>query len=352
MATARERIKEELGKGGMLTSAELQEKLPEFNRGNIYTTISGMKLKWKEVVQEGDKYRLIEDAQADKQPEMCDCLDVCGDDRTAKEKGLVCAEKARVQQVPPGVGGRKPPVHWTTEERDILAVEFYKLKTEAPHSASTAFGLAQMILPESRRREITDWQVQVGTWLQPRLALLEMAHQRHATAPQQATAPAPIPPHTQPQLSTYDLVLELVGRCRSLIKDAVGEALKEHLVAAEVTAPKPPKHNPEMQSDGKVKLPRIMIVGLHKAHQQQEVTKEFEGMLDLRFSNTDEPPPLIRSRVASCDRVVLMSDYINHKIRDHFKYANVPHELQSGGVGVLKSKLADYAKELGNEEHQ
>ncbi len=103
------------------------------------------------------------------------------------------------------------------------------------------------------------------------------------------------------------------------------------------TAPKPPP---------KPVLPKIVIVGLWAA-QQQMITKEFGEIFDLRMFDADQARSTsFSSTLESCDRVLLLTNFINHSIEAVVKNSGRPFNHVKGGMSVLRDRLTTLFVEL------
>lgn len=93
-------------------------------------------------------------------------------------------------------------------------------------------------------------------------------------------------------------------------------------------------------------LPKIVIVGLWAA-QQQMITKEFGEIFDLRMFDADQARSTsFSSTLESCDRVLLLTNFINHSIEAVVKNSGRPFNHVKGGMSVLRDRLTTLFVEL------
>ena len=100
-----------------------------------------------------------------------------------------------------------------------------------------------------------------------------------------------------------------------------------------------PRHNPQPQAQERVRLPRILVVGLLPA-QQQVLKKEFEGVYQLSFLKKDGHTGMEEVVRAGrfCDLVIFHTDHIAHTtLAAQKKLSNVL--LVPGSTTTLVSRL-------------
>lgn len=84
---------------------------------------------------------------------------------------------------------------------------------------------------------------------------------------------------------------------------------------------------------------KICIIGL-LATQQQMIAKEFDECFELRMFHTDDAKgPSLTSAAENCDRVLLMTNFINHAVENNVKAAGGKYEHVRGGMTTLRDRL-------------
>jgi AmiR/NasT family two-component response regulator len=71
------------------------------------------------------------------------------------------------------------------------------------------------------------------------------------------------------------------------------------------------------------------------------IEKEFEGVADLRFANSDEHESLWKSRAAKANHTVMMVDFLSHKHVEAVKSTGVKAIVVRGGLTKLRDKLME-----------
>lgn len=369
--TARERIREVILKNGnkYMTAAELNIDIPEHTIGSIYNSTSNMVLRFDELernahngyrlTNKGLKYAHLQcskpqtpELELESEAKPYEMIPPPKEPIPNGASGVIetrlTTPQVKVVHVAEGVGSRKHPVHWTPQEKALLASTTYHLRAEG-HSTSIAFGLAQAkALPPERRRELqaNQWE-EVGVWLYP---MLDAIKEAYAEAGAKEEPPPPPPP------ATDELLTMLLERGTALFKKVLIEALtskevKDMLVPQraelkpEGTPAQIPRHDPSPVGAEKKQLPRIMIIGLPKPHQQAEVAESYKGQLDIRFESTDTNTVQVRAKATGVKTTLILSDHVNHKVVNTFKYADLPFERIAGHISNLKQRLTEIAKE-------
>lgn len=355
MTTARERIIEVLKtQQRPLASAELQLLMPEFKAGNIYTTTSSMVYKYKDLKKNSDgKFYLPEWDKQEQQP-----TETPPPPPPPPTTPLSEVPRGKITFLPHKAS--KPKIHWTPEERVNLAVATFDIKREKLFAIDVAFDVAQRkVLAPGRRRHITQFNEQVGAWLQPMLDAMARVPSTPVQASQSAQTAPPVPTPQPTQNNSSDALEKLLEPWAKWLKAVMTEAFvdamsrqiapvavpdKEQPAANETPVPVP-KHNPEMPETERVRLPRVLVIGIPKPHQQQEIVKEYAGKLDIRYAHTDDPSAMIKQRMAGVDMVIVLKDHCNHRVTETVRFGDVPFKIFPGHITAAKENLTKFYEE-------
>jgi hypothetical protein len=234
-------------------------------------------------------------------------------------------------------------IFWTTEERSKLSEEMVKLFTlDLNLARRRALGGAQLVLPQSRRRRVTD-QIAFTQRL-----LIEAARNRargtvHATPVPVVSAP-PVPQPLQELVKSelgsalehlIDLVVDRVlARVQSRLttdKASAGPAVPTYDAAA-ARANAALRNAPSPQ---RAPRPGVLIIGLLGA-QVTETIAAFPH-LDITHMTGEEGltrPALLRAHT------VLMTKFINHSVQGKYRKAPNLH-FCNGGVSELRRMLSE-----------
>ncbi len=234
-------------------------------------------------------------------------------------------------------------IFWTTEERSKLSEEMVKLfKLDLNLARRRALGGAQLVLPQSRRRHVTD-QIAFTQRL-----LIEAARNRargtvHATPVPVVSAP-PVPQPLQELVKSelgsalehlIDLVVDRVlARVQSRLttdKASAGPTVPTYDAAA-ARANAALRNAPSPQ---RAPRPGVLIIGLLGA-QVTETIAAFPH-LDITHMTGEEGltrPALLRAHT------VLMTKFINHSVQGKYRKAPNLH-FCNGGVSELRRMLSE-----------
>jgi hypothetical protein len=89
------------------------------------------------------------------------------------------------------------------------------------------------------------------------------------------------------------------------------------------------------------RLPRVAVIGLQFPQHEWDIKEEFGKWLDIRTINVDASTKTTRKMVANVEHILLMKDYINHKIVHALNADKLPYEMFSGGVTRLRDRLKE-----------
>lgn len=102
----------------------------------------------------------------------------------------------------------------------------------------------------------------------------------------------------------------------------------------------------EPTSPPKPALPKICIAGIW-AVQQQMIQKEFGDVFDLRMFDADQATSASFAKtLESCDRVLLLTNFINHTIENKVKQSKAQYSHVRGGMTMLRDRLTTLFVEL------
>jgi hypothetical protein len=249
-----------------------------------------------------------------------------------------------VQEIPEGTKGKKSKVVWDDGERMVLAHEVASIREQQKFiNLGTALEMAQRAcLPVERHRIPIVHIKSQAPWLVDMVDLI---------AKQRPTQPEP----TEPQPEQMALEDYSVGQLVDALIDKLSDRLKRSVMEI-ITSPEviemfqtthiarspAPRHNPvPVALESGVKLQRIVIAGLLKPAQVEEVKDKFGSKFDIRFYHPDESTHKLKGMVPSADRVMLMANMVSHKHEDALKATNVKFEKIRGGIGVLLARLSE-----------
>jgi hypothetical protein len=183
------------------------------------------------------------------------------------------------------------------------------------------------------------------------------AAQRIAAETERRLAPPEAQPETPPAQPPT-----LLGLLTAALDSAEGRALigvvtsavMQHLwdipiaPSAPVAVPEPaptidPEPLPDPAPEARVRLPRVLIVGLLPA-QIQVIKNKYRERFDLRFAHQDIALRELRGMVPGVERVVIQTSWISHKAEDIVR-SNLADGAQfqrvTGGVSAIMRALDD-----------
>lgn len=192
-----------------------------------------------------------------------------------------------------------------------------------------------------------------------------------ATPSEARPSPSPVEGRQNTLGTMLDAVLGMAGPAiKNLLRDALIEAITSPAVVAvlnpepevryevsrkeiklpdelvepneaNVAQPKSPRHNPEMPDATtlRVKLPKVAIIGLAKAHQEAEIKKRFEKKLDIVTIHPDVNERIIRKFCGSAEKIIVMVDHVPHSIEHHLNHYNMAFQRMKGGIDRLSGEL-------------
>lgn len=241
-------------------------------------------------------------------------------------------------------------VRWNQEEVELVANQAARLRVENLMGELEAFRQAQLVLPDHRRRKLTGLTNLVPAHMELFHERVDALRRERDEAELRAAAPLPQPePQQQPSAVgplPLDTALELL---LTVVAQKIGLVIKQQLAQA-ITELLPPELVPA-QIERTVSKPhstpkaRLLIVGLLPA-QQELVRQRYSKHLDMRFVSSQETPQQITARVGDVDKVLLMTNFINHSHQNTaIQLKGREHVLPvAGGMSSLYKALDSIAQ--------
>ena len=247
---------------------------------------------------------------------------------------------------------RKPKVFWTEDEKRNLCAEAAAL-IFGLHASRKLDALAKAqdnVLPAERRRRLLaltgmDWFSQ---GVDAELEALRQAASRPAEPPP--------PLHPAPESLTLAQMYPLLrARLVSGLADFITDVLKEVKWPEQVTgsgaaekvggalirsltapdragaAGAPPNATPR-------RLSSVLVVGL-KGGQVEEIRREFDTVLDVRFFGSDENKDKLRTMCERVDHSVALTGFISHAHEEILSRRAKQYIRCAGGITRLKATL-------------
>lgn len=235
----------------------------------------------------------------------------------------------------------KHVVRWNLEEQQQVAQQAAKIRLEQQLGELDAWRQAQQVLPTHRRRKIiTISLIAPATRALYKQQLQELQRRPKDVpkpeVPQQSAVP-PVPSEESTTPVVDDLLEALADAVAIKFAEAFRRSMQRQLreiapAIAEQLQLEPPQSRQSKRS--------LLVVGLLPA-QAETMRKRFGDRLDLRFVSSQETPQVISSRIGNSDKVILMTNFINHSHQNAAMQAagrdNVL--LVTGGISSLTKQL-------------
>jgi hypothetical protein len=237
-------------------------------------------------------------------------------------------------------------IHWTLKEQTLLAEACAGLlKSQVAKTNLQALRIAEELLPEDRRRNITT--MSLVPWLQDSLALrksreqaasekIEVANNRNITEiPVDELVQriiAGITPHLE------KIVTEKLSSAK--IQSAMDSAMNSYL--KELTGGMNAIGKKAAVEASRHERKKIVLVNL-LASQYEEVKSEYHELFDLiLWCDKDDSYTSLRTHASNAYRIFGMTDFMRHSV-DKFlaTHAKERYVRFTGGVSTLK-KLIEY----------
>lgn len=249
-----------------------------------------------------------------------------------------------------GYDRHAPRVHWSTEEREKIALSAAPLVAAGREDWSAVMVAQEMVLPTTRRRVLRkkqDIRPDLSKAIKSALRALKLEGpteqgnlalpDRGATNTEEAPAVTPAASAAAPvgalppAVSLDDTILQMAR----MIGDTIAaQAFNEIKVRLAVMAGSFVRQ--ETRSAVSAARPRVLVVG-PIPEQQNRLREEFGDLLDLRFVASGESPKRVGEIQNGCEKVVLWTRFINHQHQEH-----APREkrvLVGGGFDALRDAL-------------
>jgi len=252
------------------------------------------------------------------------------------------------------------------EQQQQFAKVFYDIRKSNPYlTVNDVVRRSNQAVPENCRINENVNSINQTSWLPSLLKTLAEAESRE-TAPK-IIEPQPVIKETPPVIETAPSVTE--SRPEQPIASApIYATLESVLITAIVGAIKPVLFNiiqsPSFATalrDAFADLPvpasmpvpiaetvqkpidirkKVMIIGLI-GQQGQEIRSEFGKLYDLRIFDSEVTTDKIRSNLPSCDKAIIVTKFISHRVQDAVRGLN-GFTYCNGGVTALKELLVNH----------
>lgn len=232
-------------------------------------------------------------------------------------------------------------IRWTDEELNIVAKAMAKYLLNNPgESLPAAYNATKECLPKSRRRVIKS-----SSNFDDSIIPMIKSHMipDKAKVPEVKLIEKVVNiPYKISDIPTEELQTEIHRRQFEPIIDTITNKVISKILSSlpkiksNISNPKPDKKH----------LKKILIVGL-LPEQQNEISKEFKGIYDLRYVK-DESIHQIKSIASNCDEIILMTKFIGHRHQDAAKSSGVIYSYCNGAVSELKEILEATFYEKGH----
>lgn len=276
-------------------------------------------------------------------------------------------------------GKRTRQKMWNAEDQRLFCLAYLKAREENPlHGFEMLATIAQQVIAADKRkvdlksrsqlpwfeREIERSKIEYDAQKAARAEEERMAVER-AQAEQRAQDEARVAEERQMlmmqalQGAGNDLLIgELMRRGQSLIEAMLINALQSPNVQKAFTqtifhgqAPERRHHaRPNFQApeQERVRLERVGILGVNKPIHQNQMKQRLETMFDLRFANVDGNASLLKSSMAGCDLILVLTDSVPHRTTGQLKAANLSFTPVSGDKRAIEEFLSKRYLEQNN----
>lgn len=232
-------------------------------------------------------------------------------------------------------------VQWDHEERLRVATEAARLRVERSIGELDCWRQAQELLPRERRRAL-----KAVTVINPDAREMyfkrvkELLEIKRSPPPTPEPTPAPVVEDFVPmqhELSIDDLIEMFADSLATKFAESLKRGLIEKLRDAAPAILEP--YGIEAPIARHWRRP-LLVVGLLPA-QADLIRKRFENRYDLRFVSSQEPPQLVTAKVGNAEKILLMTNFINHSHQHAAMNAKGRENvlLVSGGITALTKQL-------------
>lgn len=94
------------------------------------------------------------------------------------------------------------------------------------------------------------------------------------------------------------------------------------------------------KSNHKPKLPKIVVIGVHKGDQQNIIRNEYDGILNIQF--TDDNPNRAAAAAKHATAAVLWKNFISHSMQAAVKSTGSKIVMADGGIEAVKDALMQF----------
>jgi hypothetical protein len=312
-------------------SCDIMEQLPLYSKGSVYQTISSLAKDDNVLIRRPGKNGAAEYKIKDVAPLQVTTL-------SNGQKGST-------------------KVFWNDAEKQALAAEMVHLR-ETDKFATTKDILDRMqhVLPEHRRRKIKK-SAEVS-WIFDFIKKIK-SKQMPETKPEitdqiarleqkqiEREGDSYVTPVQDPlkSVSTDALFDEIGRRFASVVKAAiVGAISSEEVQNAIKLRTDINVHHTQETPTGLVKednRPKVVILGLRKDHQVEEVKKDFSH-LKLEFAQIETPIQSVRNMIQHASELFAIVDPVNYRHANSLRDAGIKFTRIDGGIGYLRHKLTE-----------
>jgi hypothetical protein len=233
----------------------------------------------------------------------------------------------------------KKIVRWTLDEQQQVATQAAKVRIEQGLGELEAWRIGQQILPVQRRRRIgTVSLIAPSAREYYRKQLQEQQKKPKDEAPPELPLAAAVPASLP---TTFTLVDDLLEALADAVAEKFVDALRRRIIQrVREESPTLVKSIQTEPVESKQPKRSLLVVGLLPA-QAETIRKRFADRLDLRFVSSQETPQLIAARLGNSEKVLLMTNFINHSHQNTAMQLKGRENvlLVSGGVSSLTKEL-------------
>lgn len=278
-------------------------------------------------------------------------------------------------------GKRTRQKMWNAEDQRLFCLAYLKAREEHPlHGFEMLAEIAQKAaIPADKRkadlksrhqipwfdREIERSKVEYDAQKAVRLEEERMAREQ-ADAAQRALEEARVAEERQMLMmqalhgAGNDLLIgELMRRGQSLIETMLINALQSpnvqrafvNTVFGGQTPERRHHERPNFQAPeqkDRPRLERIGVLGINRPVHQNQLKQRMTEMFDLRFANVDGNASLLKSSMAGCDLILVLTDSVPHRTTSQLKAANLEWTPIAGDKREIENFLSRRYMEKNN----
>jgi hypothetical protein len=311
-------------------SRDIMEQLPQYSKGSVYQAISFLAKNDNVLIRRPGKNGAAE--------------------YKIKNVAAPITTLSHVQK-----GSTK--VFWNYAEKQALAAEMVHIReTDKFATTKDIFDRMQHVLPEPRRRKIKNsaevsWIFDFIKNIKPKQIQepkLEITDQIARLEQKQIEREGDsyVTPVQDPlkSVSTDALFDEIGRRFASVVKAAIiGAVSSEEVQNAIKLRTDINVHHTQETPAGVVKedtRPKVVILGLRKDHQVEEVKKDFSH-IKIEFAQIETPIQSVRNMIQHSSELFAIVDAVNYRHANSLRDAGIKFTRIDGGIGYLRHKLTE-----------